>query len=77
MSITAERILHDAMALEPQEREALAEELLRSLHAEPGDSAEAEWVAEAERRLDAIERGEVALIPGAVVMEEARRGTAS
>lgn len=56
-----------ALALPPEERAALAAELLESLDSEDEGAAEA-WEVEIARRLTEIERGEVKLIPAAEVL---------
>lgn len=54
------------------DRVHLAERLLASLDEE--DEILAEWVAEAERRLDALERGEVQGIPIEEALAQLRAG---
>ena len=65
-----------ALALPPDERAALAAELLESLDDEEADEGAADaWEAEIARRLTEIERGEVTLIPAAEVLSRlGRRG---
>ncbi|MFI5381978.1 MAG: addiction module protein [Tepidisphaerales bacterium] len=53
--LTREQILHGALELDPGERESLADQLLRSLDTSSSDPVEAAWIAEAERRLEAIQ----------------------
>jgi putative addiction module component (TIGR02574 family) len=63
MSSEARKILEQALALPSEERAALLEALGESL--EPGDDTlSAEWKAEIESRIAAVERGESKLIPG-------------
>lgn len=65
-----------ALALPPDERAALAAELLESLDGDEADEGVAEaWEAEIARRLTQIERGEVKLIPASEVLSRlGRRG---
>ena len=58
----AKRLSEAAKALPPRDRLELAEELLASLDA-PDDAIDALWVAEAEERLAAFRRGEIAAVP--------------
>jgi putative addiction module component (TIGR02574 family) len=71
MSSVAQRLEAAALALPRSERARLAERLIASLD----ENAEVEdaWAAEIKRRLDAIDRGEVELVPAEEVIAEARR----
>jgi len=71
MPMTKEEIFSEAMALEPQEREALAEQLLLTVN---GDRAaiEAAWVEECKLRMEAVDRGELPVVPGDEVMRNLR-----
>ncbi|TLS67626.1 hypothetical protein FEF65_06855 [Mariprofundus erugo] len=51
-------LLKDALALEATSRAELVDELLASLD-QPDKAIDARWAEEAERRLDAYERGEM------------------
>ena len=67
MSELAERILQQALALPADERAEVAERLLYSL--EPSLPAIGQlWTREAEDRIDAYERGEIASFPAAYVV---------
>jgi putative addiction module component (TIGR02574 family) len=59
MAMTKEQILEHAMALEPRQREELAEELLLSVD----EILDPEWAAEIKRRIAQIDRGEAKLVP--------------
>jgi putative addiction module component (TIGR02574 family) len=72
MTAVRERILKDAMALSPAEREALAEDLVASLLPMDQDHVAA-IVAEAEDRLAAYGAGESAAIPADEVMAKLRK----
>jgi putative addiction module component (TIGR02574 family) len=71
MPMTKEQIFTEAMALDPKEREALAERLLLTLN---GDRAaiEAAWVEECKLRVEAVDRGELPVVPGEQVMRQLR-----
>jgi putative addiction module component (TIGR02574 family) len=61
-----------ALALPPDARAMLAEDLLESLEAEDQQTIDALWAEEAERRDKEIEDGLVIAIPGEEVMERLR-----
>lgn len=65
-------VLGAALALSPSLRAMLAEHLLQSLDAEPQAEVDALWVEEAEQRVQAVEQGIVAVIPGEQVLGELR-----
>jgi hypothetical protein len=69
--MTKDQILTEAMALDPKEREALAEQLLLTVD---GDRAaiEAAWVEECKLRIEAVERGELPVVPGEQAMRSLR-----
>ena len=67
-----EKIKTAALALPPDARAMLAEDLLESLDAEDQQTIDALWVEEAERRDKEIEEGVVIAIPGEEVMERLR-----
>lgn len=56
----ARKILDEALALPPEEREALVDALNESLEA---TGISTEWKDEIRRRIEAIERGEASLVP--------------
>jgi putative addiction module component (TIGR02574 family) len=66
-----ETIRHEALALAPQERAQLAEQLLSSLDSLSEAEIEQLWLQEAARRADEIDKGLVQLIPADVVHQEA------
>lgn len=69
MQLSIDELVEQVQGLSQNDRELLLERL-RQAFATPIDPAiEASWLAEAERRMDAIDRGEMASIP----WEEARR----
>jgi putative addiction module component (TIGR02574 family) len=64
------QILAEALKLPPVERAELVENLLRSFEFESRSKIDALWAEEAEDRIDAFERGEMAAIPVRDVFEE-------
>lgn len=67
-------ILEAAMQLSPEERELLADELWMSLDSKENREIEQAWEREAERRLDAYDRGETQAIDGDEVMRALEEG---
>ncbi|MGQ0736756.1 MAG: addiction module protein [Acidobacteriota bacterium] len=62
-------LLNEALRLSPDERAALAGELIQSLETEVDPDAEAAWSAEIRSRLDRVDAGRATTVPWA----EARR----
>ncbi|HMN77482.1 MAG TPA: addiction module protein [Burkholderiaceae bacterium] len=63
MQLSVDELLEQVQHLSTDDRELLLERL-RQAFAPPLDpDVEASWLAEAERRMDAIDRGELASIP--------------
>ena len=60
MAMTKDQIFSEAMALQPDDRQKLAEDLFQSVETEPLTPEQQE---ELRRRALAIDRGEMALIP--------------
>ncbi len=69
---TYDEIFNTALSLPPGLRAMLAEHLFKSLDAENQAEIDAIWAEEAEKRFQAIEQGEVTLIPGERVLRELR-----
>jgi putative addiction module component (TIGR02574 family) len=69
-AMTKDQILTEAMALEPRERDEVAEALWQSIA--PGELTP-EQVAELHRRIEALDSGQAQTIPGEQVMQELRR----
>jgi len=63
MTADSKRVMDAALALPPDDRAELAEQLIRSLDENHQADLEAAWHTEIEHRLDEIDRGGVALIP--------------
>jgi len=70
MNAQSQELLHSALALPEAERAEIAATLIRSLDTETDEDVDAAWSSEIQRRLEAIERGEVRLIPWDDVMQE-------
>ncbi len=70
MTKPAKHILADALELPPLERAELVENLLSSFEFQSRRAIDALWAQEAEDRIDAFERGEMAGIPAKDVFEE-------
>jgi putative addiction module component (TIGR02574 family) len=64
------QILAEALKLPPVERAELIEGLLTSFDFQSGKTIDALWAQEAEDRIDAFERGEMAAIPAKDVFAE-------
>jgi putative addiction module component (TIGR02574 family) len=73
MSTEGSRILTEVLALPPDERAQLVERILDSLGVEPDKERLERWAAETESRLDAIDRGELDVLPGEGVLERLRQ----
>lgn len=70
MNTQSQELLHSALALPEAERAEIAATLIRSLDTETDEDVDAAWCSEIQRRLEAINRGEVRLIPWDDVMQE-------
>lgn len=70
MTAEAKRILEDALSLPDDERRRIAELLLDSVSTDSTEEIEAAWVAEAVRRAEQLERGEVEALDGETVLAE-------
>jgi putative addiction module component (TIGR02574 family) len=73
MSKAAHDVLADALRLEPDSRAEIAAELLASLDGPSEPDAEAAWDAEIERRIAAIEAGDIRLEPWSDVKRRIER----
>ncbi|MBN3938656.1 MAG: addiction module protein [Nostoc sp.] len=69
---TYDEIFDAALSLPPGLRAMLAEHLFKSLDAENQLEIDTLWAEEAEKRFQAVEQGEVTLIPGEQVLRELR-----
>lgn len=73
MPATLEAVAHDALILPPDERLALARQLLESVDLEPDPGAEAAWEAEIARRIARFKAGESKPVPAAEVFAKLRQ----
>ncbi len=69
MAMTKEQILSEAMALDPRERDEVAETLWQSI---VPDELTQQQLAEIRRRIESLESGQTQTIPGEQVMRELR-----
>ncbi len=69
LTMDPKQLLAEALQLPPEERAALAGELIQSLDSEVDDDAEAAWSAEIRRRIERLDAGLAKTVPWA----EARR----
>ena len=65
-------LMNEAASLPIEERARLVDSLLQTLNP-VDDSAAAAWLATARRRLDDLDSGRVAAVPGDEVFEKVRR----
>ena len=72
MQTVSKKVLEEALALPVDARLGLVEILLSSLNLPSQNEIDRLWAEEAERRVAAIDRGEVELIPGELVFEKIR-----
>ena len=70
MAKQRKQILAEALKLPPLERAELVENLLTSFEFQSRKKVDALWAEEAEDRIDAFERGEMAAIPAKDVFAE-------
>ena len=73
MTVQAQHVLNEAMGLPPNERALVAEQLLASLDSSASNSIDEMWAIEAERRIDAYDRGEINAISANEVFEKIDR----
>lgn len=72
MPATLEAVTHDALILPPDQRLALARQLLESVDLEPEPGAEAAWEAEIAQRIARYRSGESQPIPAGEVLARLR-----
>jgi len=70
MAKQREQVLAEALKLSPVERAELVENLLSSFEFQSRKTIDALWAQEAEDRINAFERGEMAAIPAKDVFAE-------
>ena len=76
---TRDDILRDALSLPPEDRAYVANVIEQSLakHGFATPEVAAAWMAEIERRLAALDRGEVHAVPAGVALNNIRRRLAA
>lgn len=67
-----ESIENEAMALSMEERARLAQKLLLSLETAESMDLQKEWLAEAKKRAEELDRGDVKPVPAEEVFRKAR-----
>ena len=72
MTEVADKLIREALRLDPAERAAVIEELLSSLD-RPDADLDAKWAKEAEERLSGYRAGEIEAIPASEVFAELGR----
>jgi len=70
MMTQTKHVLDEALGLSPIERAELMEGILSSFDFPSRNENDAAWAREAEDRIDAYDRGDLAAIPAARVFEE-------
>ncbi|MBP7828889.1 MAG: addiction module protein [Kiritimatiellae bacterium] len=70
MTTQAQQVLEKAVGLPPIERAELVEGILSSFDFPSREAIDAAWAREAEDRIDAYERGNIAAIPASEVFEK-------
>ena len=74
MSRSYREVKQDALALSPEERQLLGDELYISVAEEPDDELDASWLAEIQRRAKDVNEGRVNMLDGDEVMRASWRG---
>ena len=72
MSGKTKSVLDAALALPADDRAEIAERLMLSLDEQRQREIEDAWAAEIQRRMDEVDRGEVAMIPADEAMRRIR-----
>ena len=70
--MTTAKLAKEALALPPNSRAKLAEKLLASLNNPRQSEIDALWAEEAEKRIDAFQRDELAAVPGPEAFKKLR-----
>ncbi len=73
MNALAEKLAEEALTLPDDDRAALIEVLLRSMHPPVPTEIDRLWAEEADRRVKEIEDGTVTLLDGDQVLQEVRK----
>ncbi len=72
MSKREQQLLKEALALPPKIRAEMAEKLLESLEDNEISEIDRAWAEECDRRMRAIEAGEMEVVEGAEIMKKLR-----
>jgi putative addiction module component (TIGR02574 family) len=70
MQLSVDELVEQVQSLSSADRELLLERLRQAFAPSIDPDIEASWLAEAERRMDAIDRGEMASIPWEVAKRQ-------
>ena len=70
MTTHTQHVLEEAVGLSPVERAELVEGILSSFAGPAQSDIDAAWAREAEDRIDAYERGDIAALPASKVFEK-------
>lgn len=73
MKPSPQKIIEDAMQLEPTTRAFVAESLLQSLDFEEDFPLSEEWVQEIRRRCEEIDSGKAVLVEGKTVISQLQK----
>lgn len=73
MAIAMDKVVDEALLLPADERIGLVEKVIASLNLPARPEIDRMWAAEAERRVEEIDRGEAKLIPGDSVFAKIRK----
>jgi putative addiction module component (TIGR02574 family) len=73
MSASSEQIFKEALALPPQQRAELVEQLLATLQSPPDPQLDELWAREGEDRLDAYDRGELKAVSAKEVFDRIKQ----
>ena len=71
MTMTADKIVTEALSLSPQARAFVAEQLIESLDALPGEKLSSDWCVEIRKRCREVDEGVVELRDAADVFTKA------
>ena len=72
MTVAAEKVAEEALALPVEDRADLADRLVQSLDADDHAWRD-EWEREVLKRVEEVRSGKVKLVPGRAAMDELRR----
>jgi len=72
MKTAVENIINHALQMPPEDRAAIAERLISSLDSDVDQDVEIAWQQEVQRRIEEIDRGDVACIPWEQVLNRLR-----